>query len=772
MAWVTGGSLMPKFTFFPLRFGLRFKLLLLSCFLFSIPLLGYQYVWEMEKYLRIGQEKTLMGTVRAVATALHERPKLFDEQASFLPNVKVGRDLYAYPIVEPIQLDGHLSDWKNRAQAIQYDESYLIEGQNNYHNNTLSFKHRVGKYNNYLYAFFAVTDESIVYRAKNSLQVDNNDLLQIAFTTPTGDFRRYLISTYNEGWLTPYELDINDQNNNIAKQPEKRIQGMWRETNIGYNIELRIPLELLGSQLSFAITDYDENRLEPITMGTAQFKQANQLGTVLVPSPEIEKIVKGLGHSESRIWVVDQHGRVLAKSGDLNGSDGVWSNIAKQVPKSSWYQPIQEKLTWLYNQVLTSPPDNFIDNFYQEGQLQGQHLTKALSGKSAATWRLTTDNKAVILSAAYPIYSGGKVQGAVVAEETTNGIRTLRNQALQGWFNVILAVMGLGTLALFIFASRVSSRIRSLNLQTEQAIDDQGRIVNAIAHTNISDEVGDLQRSFAHMVQRLGQYTSYLQGMSARLSHELRTPVAVVKSSLESLVMDLPESENNVYMHRAQEGVNRLSSILRLMSEATRLEQSLENTELISYNLQQVVQGCVQGYQLIQPNQPFNLHINDKETGYKVHGNPELFAQLLDKLLANAVEFTANNATVHITLTEETVNQTIQHVLQQKKCAVLTIENIGQSLPDEMQERLFDSMVSVRSQTNINITNQKNSELINQKATQQTSAQQTTVQNEQPHLGLGLYIARLIAELHQGSISINNNESQDGVVARVLIPLS
>ena len=62
-------------------FGLRFKLLLLSGFLFSIPWLGYEYVWEMEKYLRAGQERTLLGTVRAVATALHERPKLFDAQA-------------------------------------------------------------------------------------------------------------------------------------------------------------------------------------------------------------------------------------------------------------------------------------------------------------------------------------------------------------------------------------------------------------------------------------------------------------------------------------------------------------------------------------------------------------------------------------------------------------------------------------------------------------------------------------------------------------------
>ena len=64
--------------------GLRFKLVFLSCFLFAIPWLGWEYVWEMEKFLRAGQEKTLSGTVSAVATALHERPSLFDENATLI----------------------------------------------------------------------------------------------------------------------------------------------------------------------------------------------------------------------------------------------------------------------------------------------------------------------------------------------------------------------------------------------------------------------------------------------------------------------------------------------------------------------------------------------------------------------------------------------------------------------------------------------------------------------------------------------------------------
>ena len=709
-----------------------------------------------------------MGTVRAVATALHERPTLFNEQASFLPHVKKGRDLYAYRINEPIQLDGDLNDWPNRQRALTYQQDYLITGHHVYQPQTLSFNHMVAKYNKHLYAYFDVTDDNLVYREKNNRNVDQNDLLQIAFTTPEGEFRRYIIATKAQGWVTAFNINT-DSLENQPLAPETRIQGMWVETPQGYTIELRIPLTLLGSKLSFAITDVDVDRKDQnITIGTAEFTQTDQLGSVLLPSPEIERILKGLDHGESRIWVVDEHGRVLAKAGDIKNSDGVWGKMSQSTLADTWYRPIQQQLIKLYEKILTTPPKEFNDQLYDAAQLEGSHLTKALQGESGATWRLTTDKKAVVLSAAYPIYSDGKVKGAVIAEETTNGIRTLRNQALQGWFNIILAVMGLGTLALFIFASRISSRIRALRNQTEQSIDDQGKILQPIPLSNASDEIGDLQRSFSVMVQRLGQYTQYLQGMSASLSHELRTPVAVVKSSLESLELDLPASQDNVYMHRAKEGVNRLSTILTLMSEATRLEQSLQNTPLVNFAIDEVVSGCVQGYQLTQPQQHFSLSIESFDTTDSNHaklaqrhsqnksekhsnnnsnnninnnanynakntntvtGNPELLAQLLDKLLANAVEFASENTTITITL------------VRLNNRFVLTIGNVGELLPQAMKDRLFDSMVSVRK----------------------------AQQSQQPHLGLGLYIAQLIAQFHAGNIDIVNNKTATGVNAIVTI---
>ncbi|MFT4927690.1 MAG: two-component system sensor histidine kinase ChvG, partial [Phenylobacterium sp.] len=590
---------------FSIPFGLRAKLVLLSGFLFTIPWLGYQYVWEMEKYLRQGQERTLVGTARALATALHERPKLFDEQASFLESVVKGRDLYAYPINEAIRLDGQLSDWDDYNQyTLNYGEDHLIDGKipydrSNYRPETLNFTHMVGKYGRYLYAFFQVNDDKVVYRAANSLRLDRNDHLRIAMLTPDNQFRHYIITNKKPGWLDTYLLN-EVSNSPLLARPEPRIQGKWAQTNSGYNVEIRIPLDMLGTKIGFAVTDVDDSlyRRPGVTIGTSDITDHRKLGTVLVPSPEIERIIKGMGHISTRLWVVDQHQRVLAQTGDIRSSDNIWNltEDSTQAPQNLWEKFEKTVLLPLYYKILTRPTENFLDELYDAGRLEGSQITSALNGKQKSQWRLTADNRAVILSAAYPIWIDNKVMGAVIAEETTNGIKSLRNKALEKLFNIILAVMSLGTLALFLFASRISSRIRKLRNETEQAIDEQGKIKNILKGSKTRDEIGDLSRTFASIVGRLGQYTHYLENMSSRLSHELRTPVAVVRSSLENLAMQPLNDEAKVYMDRAQEGITRLNKLITNMSEATRLEQTLQSAEREAFDLMEVLSGCVEGY--------------------------------------------------------------------------------------------------------------------------------------------------------------------------------
>lgn len=718
-----------KLTMYHPPIGLRTKTLVLSLFLLGLPWLGYKYVWEMEKYLRYGQEKTLEGTTQAVATALHERPKLFDKQASFLKQVEKGRDLYAYPLNGPIQLDGKLNDWDAYShKAMEYgSDNRLFLAQNS--DSKLHFRHMVGKYSGYLYAFFEVTDPNVVYRGRNSLAVDRNDMLAIATLAPDGKFRRYVIANMQDGWLSAFELP-EDPTLDTPVKPEIRIQGQWKKSAQGYNIELRMPLEMVGSKLGFAIHDVNDKASRKVAaiVGTSATDSADKLGTVLVPSPEIESIIKGMGHNNSRIWVVDIHGRVLAKSGNLHDGGGVWAEAEKE-PQTFWTEFQQKYLNPIYYKILTRPPSDFVDTLKDSTELQGSHIQQALAGKMASTWRLTQDKKAVVLAAASPIWIDDKVMGAVIAEETTHGIRTLRNRALEKLFNIILIVMSIGTLSLFFFASSISTRVRKLRDQAEKSIDSQGRIRNVIEPSPVRDEIGDLSRSFANVVGRLSQYTHYLENMSSRLSHELRTPVAVVRSSLEHLSLQPIDNDAMKYVDRAQEGVKRLSLILSNMSEATRLEESLSNAEADQFPLSKVISGCVAGYQMTYPTEQFAF--TAPKEPMMMLGVPEYIAQLMDKLISNAIEFHTPGSIVQVKL------------LQQAKHAILTVENLGPQLPENMTEEIFESMVSVRSQ----------------------SAQQ------KPHLGLGLYIARLIAAFHGGSIRAANLADGTGVVFTVTLPL-
>jgi len=745
MVWVIDG-ISINMAGFRFRFGLRAKLLLLSSFLFVIPWFGYQYVWEMEKYLRFGQEQTLVGTARALATALHERPKLFDNQASFLPSVEKGKDLYGYQLNDAIQLDGLKNDWPNHEHSSHfYGDGNILPLQNNTsassqkHSATLNFTASVGKYDKYLYLFFKVNDDHVIFRGSNSRSIVLNDHLQLSFINHQGQFKRYIISNKKSGWLSAFELIAQQNEEELQSdivQPAPIIQGQWLTTNQGYNVEMRIPLIHVGDKIAFAINNVNEQNGEVINrIGSAIPENIDTLGTVLVPSPEIERIVNGMRHTNSSIWVVDHHHRVLASAGSLKTAGGFWQTtkiIEDPLVKSPlWHQFKETILLPLYYKILTKPPTDFIDKLYDAQNLTGKHIIIALSGKAKSQWRLTTDQQALVLSAAYPIFINNQVKGAVIVEETTNGIRTLRNQALEKLFTIILAIMILGALTFLLFASRITTRIRQLSNQAEQTIDQHGRITGELIISNNNDEIGDLSRSFSRAVQRLQQYNHYLENMSARLSHELRTPIAVVKTSLETLVMQDGQQNNqdNPYIKRAQTGINTLNQILTNMSEATRLEQMLINTDKVEVDIISLLQGCTQGYQHIYHQYNIKLKASLTEP-VMIIGSAEHIVQLLDKVVNNAVEFSNDKIiTINVDLEKEGV--------------VISIENNGVHLPDMMITNLFDSMVSIRK----------------------------NVKQNQPHLGLGLYIARLICQFHEGTIGASNHYNPDGVTITIKLPL-
>jgi signal transduction histidine kinase len=92
--------------------------------------------------------------------------------------------------------------------------------------------------------------------------------------------------------------------------------------------------------------------------------------------------------------------------------------------------------------------------------------------------------------------------------------------------------------------------------------------------------------------------------MAGRLAHELRTPVAVVRSSLDNLNDAAVPADARVYIDRARSGLARLNAILTRMTEATRLEEALHDAERERFDLALVVAGCVEGYRLAYRDVP------------------------------------------------------------------------------------------------------------------------------------------------------------------------
>jgi two-component system sensor histidine kinase ChvG len=434
---------------------------------------------------------------------------------------------------------------------------------------------------------------------------------------------------------------------------------------------------------------------------------------------EIAAILRGVQRTESRLWVVNRRYQVLALEGSLRravspqeegGLRAAWRRIA------GW--------------VIDRPREDFAEAVPDNVLAAGRDISSALLGTPGTRTRRTPDGRAVVLSAAHPVWSGDQVVGAVVVEETTNPIASLRSDALERLLVLTLTVfVGVAAL-LFGYATRLSQRIRRLRDEAEGAIDARGRLTQLASGSDAGDEIGDLSRSFSAMLARLAQHHAYLESMAGRLSHELRTPIAVVRSSLENLKLTSTPEEQRTYVARAEEGLSRLNTILQRMSEATRLEQSLRAAERERYDLAALVRGCVEGYRLAYAGTPFQLEA--PATPLEVSGAPDLGAQLLDKLVENAVDFSRAGTPVRLRLE------------QVGRYAQLTVQNQGPGLPAQMRGRLFDSMVSVRE----------------------------AATRAGPHLGLGLYVARLVAEFHGGAIEAADTAAGDGVVVRVNLPLA
>jgi len=266
-----------------------------------------------------------------------------------------------------------------------------------------------------------------------------------------------------------------------------------------------------------------------------------------------------------------------------------------------------------------------------------------------------------------------------------------------------------------------------------RAVADDGR-VRGVPPSDAKDEIGDLSRNLTALLDRSANYTKYLEALSSRLSHELRTPLSVVKTSIENMDRDRLDPETVSLMDRASGGADQLGAIIRALVESTRLEQTVQQSQMQDIDLMEWFRGSLARYKQVYPNTHIAARVSyasGRPENLHVVAAAELLQQAFDKLVNNAVGFT-NDATVTLLL---------ESFMEEGRLNVrLAVANNGPRIPQESQAQLFDPMFSNRA-----------------------------TDDGELHLGLGLYIVRMIAEAHQGRVSVQNTNT--GVQVGLIIPL-
>ena len=489
---------------------------------------------------------------------------------------------------------------------------------------------------------------------------------------------------------------------------DTRIAAYWQDTPGGYRLEVRIPQSLLGKRLGLIITNTGDATASGIRSATFD---GNLPGRFVTVSPVLQSVAKGYVQRGLRLIVTDRNGWRLGQAGSISG---VPEGIEDVPPSTGW-------LRLAYNLLLEPGAEAALAEPDASGREQQGYVREALNGRPATRWFRSPGTGRAVVSVAYPIFSGNVQTGAIILQQGTDAILSLTNQAMTRLITLtLIATIGVA-IVLLGYASWLSARIRHLSNAAERALDEK-HVRTSLPSALAEDEIGDLSRSFSSVLQQLGNYNDYLQTLASKLSHELRTPLTIVKSSLENLEHEELPKESAVYTARAKEGVERLRKILSAMSEASRTEELIENAEPENLDLDKVLESTIAAYADAWPERRFIFDNHATET--TVFGSPELIIQMLDKLADNAVEFSSADDEIMVMLDSDTI--------------AISISNPGPPLPDNMRSQLFHSMVSVRKG------------------------------GGKRHLGLGLYVARLIAEGHNGSISADNRSG--GVVFTVKFP--
>lgn len=682
--------------------SLRLQLAAFVVLTFFLPWAGVRLVESIEATLRSGLETLLTRDAQSVAVQV-VASAAFNRRLS--PPQGFSRPLYVNPLSRPPRLDASRRDWQfsreaDTSRAFMLEDGSLIT---------------LGLHQGFLYLFCDVVDDDVVYRGEAG-QPPYGDRIVLAFGRDPEAPEFLLLASSGDGAFSAQPSTGGEQFIPSGGD-EDLVRGSWarRAGGGGYFVEARVPSRILSGTLGIAIIDSDIGGADA-RLAARSWNDSGAPNALVSESPELEAILGTRAGGNQRFRIFDSDGWVLADAGTLEPAPSVNPAASPSLVER------------LFRRILRRDDPEYLGRLEIEpGRIGDPALLSVLDGEPRIAWYRRGADVSAIVAAAVPVDPDNPGRGGVLIEQASDPILSLANQAMLRVVTTTVVVTLVAALALLGYASLLSFRIGRLARAAESALGPRGEITARLPGAKASDEIGDLSRSFQDLLKRLRDYTSYLQSLTSKLTHELRTPLAIVATSADNLEHETGSEAGQSYLKRLRQGADRLESILQAMTAATRVEQAIAQAEIEEFDIGEVVASCVSAYRDVYEGQRFTLDLPPQPI--IVAGSAELIAQLLDKLIDNAVSFAEDSSVIAVSL------------VPAKGDVLLDVVNRGPLLPEAMRHQLFDSLVSVREGG-----------------------------GHKPHLGLGLYIVTLVAEFHGGRVEADNLPDSSGVRMRVVLP--
>ena len=247
------------------------------------------------------------------------------------------------------------------------------------------------------------------------------------------------------------------------------------------------------------------------------------------------------------------------------------------------------------------------------------------------------------------------------------------------------------------------------------------------------DEIGKLTKSIDEMTKELQKRTTRAETFSNDLAHEIRNPLASLKSASELLDKTTEKIESEKLLKIINHDAERIERLITDYSQMLKDEASWSREQMSKVNLIEIITNVADDFKQDLKNQNKKIHINVKKkivskNGHYILGIENRLEQVIANLLDNSISFSDDNKKIEIEVEETSDN------------LVILIKDEGPGFSETSPQKIFKRFYSNRPKS------------------------------FGKHSGLGLNIVKNIVELHEGTISASNRLNKGGAQVEVLLP--